>query len=743
MRMKKIFHFIFAFLTTTLCFGQSDKKTIELNLGFENDLVGGTMPYDWLQWGTGYKFKVDTIVKKSGKRSILIEPKGEKSPNSFGCIAYSIPARYQAKEIELKAHLKFKDVSDGAVGLLLRIDGNSGIILSFENMLGKNIQGTRDWSVFSVKSPFPEGAKTIYIGGLLTGKGQLWVDDFEVFIDGKFIQEVPLVDAEVLKADQDVEFDSDSKIQSIDLSPLKVADLDIMGKVWGFLKYYHPAVAAGKYNWDGELFRILPKVLNAKNPDERNIILNSWVSSFGKVERGEEERAVNIKLLPDLSWINQGTLGVELVQSLNEIKLAKRPSEHYYIGLAPNVGNPVFKNEKPYGTMNFSDTGFRLLSLYRYWNIIQYYFPYKNLIEEDWNNVLRDYIPRFVGASDELEYKLAALSLIARIHDTHANIWGMDNALNNYKGKRYSALNVAFIENSAVVTDYFDPILGKKSGLEIGDVIESIDGKQVSEIVKERLALTPASNYPTQLRDIASSLLRTNKSELEIKYKTGGKSLLSKVETFTPEQINLYAKYQRKDTCFKVINKDIAYLYPGSVKNEYLPRLMEEVEKSKGLIIDFRCYPSDFIVFTLSEYLFADTTSFVKFSNGSISTPGLFTIGKELKVGKANPAHYKGKVVIIINETTQSSAEYHTMAFRKVPKAVVIGSTTAAADGNVSRFSLPGSISTMISGIGVYYPDGSETQRVGIVPDIEVKPTIKGIREGRDELLEKAIQLIR
>jgi len=44
--------------------------------------------------------------------------------------------------------------------------------------------------------------------------------------------------------------------------------------------------------------------------------------------------------------------------------------------------------------------------------------------------------------------------------------------------------------------------------------------------------------------------------------------------------------------------------------------------------------------------------------------------------------------------------------------------------------------------MGVYYPDGQQTQRIGIVPDIVVKPTIKGIQEGRDELLEKAIEII-
>ena len=99
-------------------------------------------------------------------------------------------------------------------------------------------------------------------------------------------------------------------------------------------------------------------------------------------------------------------------------------------------------------------------------------------------------------------------------------------------------------------------------------------------------------------------------------------------------------------------------------------------------------------------------------------------------------------MVILINEISQSQAEYTTMALRQAPRATVLGSTTAGADGNVSGLYLPGNIYTMISGIGVYYPDGTETQRVGIVPDIELKPTIRGIREGRDEILEKAIELI-
>ena len=83
------------------------------------------------------------------------------------------------------------------------------------------------------------------------------------------------------------------------------------------------------------------------------------------------------------------------------------------------------------------------------------------------------------------------------------------------------------------------------------------------------------------------------------------------------------------------------------------------------------------------------------------------------------------------------------MGFRFAKDAMVIGSQSAGADGNViPMFSLPGEILTTFTGLGVYYSDGGETQRIGIVPNLEIKPTIKGIREGRDEVLEKALELI-
>jgi peptidase S41-like protein len=546
---------------------------------------------------------------------------------------------------------------------------------------------------------------------------------------------------------------SNSNIPEINLSPRKIDDLVILGKVWGFLKYYHPAVASGKYNWDNELLKILPQIIEAKDQSRRNKTLSSWIEKLGNFESGKTEQidSSKVKLYPDLAWINDiPKLGKDLSEQLNRIKNAKRENKSYYVALTKRVRNPVFKNEDSLGNISYPDAKIQLLSLYRYWNNIQYFYPYKYLAEKNWNNILPEYVPKFVKAPDELQYKLAVLSLIAEVHDTHADIWSKDTALMNYKGNNFIPVIVTFIENKAVVTDYSDKDPEEKPGLKKGDVIISINSKTIDEIIKEKLPLTPASNYPAQLRNIARDLLRTNDTLLKITYQRKDSIYSAAVacsQTYY-SRVKSLKMSEHKDTCFKYLfpgtnqSSQIAYIYPGSIRKKYIPEVMPGFLKAKGMVVDLRCYPSEFIVFDLGKYLMPDATNFVKFICGDLRTPGLFTYAEILKVGEKNDQYYKGKIIIIVNEQTQSQAEYTAMAFRVAPNATVIGSTTAGADGNFSGFYLPGSIGTGISGIGVYYPDGRETQRVGIVPDIEVKPTIKGIREGRDELLEKAVELI-
>ncbi len=189
---------------------------------------------------------------------------------------------------------------------------------------------------------------------------------------------------------------------------------------------------------------------------------------------------------------------------------------------------------------------------------------------------------------------------------------------------------------------------------------------------------------------------------------------------------------------FRLLTNDVAYLKLSSASSTNSAEYVERAIGTRVLVIDIRNYPKDFMVFALGGHLVERPTPFARFTHGDAANPGAFVWTSPISVHPVHP-HYKGRVVILVDESSQSQAEYTAMAFRSAPNALVVGSTTAGADGNVSPISLPGGLRTLISGIGVFYPDRRPTQQVGIVPDIVVRPTIQGIRQGRDEVLETAV----
>jgi len=105
----------------------------------------------------------------------------------------------------------------------------------------------------------------------------------------------------------------------------------------------------------------------------------------------------------------------DLKTKIPEIYSNRHQGESYYIAMTPGVGNPQFIHENAYANMSYPDAGFRLLALYRYWNMIHYFFPNKYLTDKDWNNVLREYIPVFISAANRLEYELATLQIIGEV----------------------------------------------------------------------------------------------------------------------------------------------------------------------------------------------------------------------------------------------------------------------------------------------------------------------------------------
>jgi C-terminal processing protease CtpA/Prc len=334
------------------------------------------------------------------------------------------------------------------------------------------------------------------------------------------------------------------------------------------------------------------------------------------------------------------------------------------------------------------------------------------------------------------------LALIKNMDDPNANIMAPNPIVTSFKGNNRAPLDVSFIEDKAVVTGLPAKPGTEKIKLREGDIILKINGKNIEDVVKEKSVYTAAANPSGLLRNIAIDLLRTNDSIIDLTYQREGIVDSAVVKCYQRDALFKLKNEQGKDSSFKYYPQGILYINANNFKSSTIEKIMPVIFKAKGLIIDLRNSPSEFFVNSLGDYLLPTPKPFAVYSKNNFYTPGLFTFADKKMIGSENHVYYRGRVVILVNEFTQSSAEYHAMAFRMAPKSMIIGSTTAGSIGPLVEVRLPGGIHTMVAGVGIYYPDGKEAQRLGIIPDALVVPTIKGVSAHRDEQLERALEIL-
>jgi C-terminal processing protease CtpA/Prc len=688
---------------------------------------------------------VDNQVVHSGRWSARFD-RNSASEGGFSVLTKSIPVDFAGGEVELRGYFRIKGVA-GYAGLWMREDGE-GQMLALENMASQHVDGTRDWTEYTIKLPIDTNAHQLFFGVLLAGTGTLWVDDLRLLVDGKPIAEAKPIERALTILDTDHQFDKGSQTTLSSLTPNQIDNLFTLGRVWGFLKYHHPVVTAGQRHWDYDLFRILPAILVASDRSHANGILVHWIDSLGEIPACGAEKcapapSADAYLKPDLDWIrDSATLSSELSLRLQRIYQNRPRVPQFYVAipLPPRPGNPSFNHELPYSAVTFPDSGFQLLALFRWWNIMQYWAPYRVDSGQNWAAVLAEFIPKLALAKDRTAYQLTMFELIAKANDTHANLWSSLD-VRPPVGKCALPVDLRFIDGQSIVTGFAGKETAANSTLRIGDILESFDGTPVSKLTEQWTPFYADSNVAARRRDMARYLTRGECKPVAIQAKRDGKVVELRAKRQPEQESGNPRWHDLPGDTFRLLSSDVAYLKLSSIKAADVPGYIDRAANTKGLVIDIRNYPSEFMPFALGSHLVKDHTSFATFTVGDVANPGAFSFRETEAIDPA-PGHYNGKVVILVDETSISQAEYTAMALRAAPNAIVVGSTTAGADGNVSAIPLPGGLNTMISGIGVFYPDRRPTQRIGIIPDIEAKPSVAGIQAGRDEALETAIRQI-
>lgn len=418
-----------------------------------------------------------------------------------------------------------------------------------------------------------------------------------------------------------------------------------------------------------------------------------------------------------------------------DVAVGKRVVSRTKMGVLPP--NPPLIRENSYPEMTYPAEEYRLLSLFRFWNVIHYFFPYKDLMDRPWEDVLETFIPRFQRAKDALDYTLLVMELVTNIDDTHG--FSFSPVFMNYLGTHRPPIEVKWIEDQSVVTQVSQNADRSVPAIRVGDVVLAVDGEDIA-VRRNRLSRYFAASTPQALQwRVHQNILNgAENSAARIKYRNEKGETSEIVLTRTVR----FLQSQRKTPVYAVLPDGFGYMDLVRLQVPDVDKAFETVKNTAALIMDMRGYPQG-TAWTIGPRLADKKTVVARFGTSALHaiTPDWpFRCTFEATTEPNEKWRYPGKIVVLINEEAISQAEHTCLFLEATAKARFIGSPTNGANGDVTRTVLPGGIMVNFTGLEVRHADGRQLQRVGIQPDVLVRPTIAGIRQGHDEVLERAIQ---
>ena len=429
-------------------------------------------------------------------------------------------------------------------------------------------------------------------------------------------------------------------------------------------------------------------------------------------------------------------LAVHLIggQEFDEFRLPKKQ----------NNSSPQEQEEAERSNTSFPDLEERLLAAAKIWTVIHYFFAYQDLMENDWDEILRAFIPRFANASNSLEYALVVAEMYTNIEDGHGFI--RSKVLDDFFGQAPPPVQVRFIEDEPVVVGIVPDSICKVRGLDIGDVILEVDGEKVNDRFDLYAKYISTSNQAWLKNMVAGRLLNgedATEAILKIRNADGTAQVVSLARKRSYSQhLSELGRGRNDQPITRLVTEDIGYVDLDRLTVDMVDQMFSDFRKTKGIIFDMRGYPNG-TAWSIAPYLAdeedVDAARFRRYSPMGIDlgTSKHMTFFNQQLPPRKTPT-YSGKTIMLIDERTISQAEHTGLFLKAANGTVFIGSQTAGANGDVTNFKIPGDILLMFSGHDVRYADGSQLQKVGLIPDVLVKPTIEGIRNGEDEVLDRA-----
>jgi hypothetical protein len=376
-----------------------------------------------------------------------------------------------------------------------------------------------------------------------------------------------------------------------------------------------------------------------------------------------------------------------------------------------------------------TDVDRQLADIVVVWNVLKHFYPYWAETSIDWDERLIPNLRTARSAASREEHQTAVRHLIADAQDGHGSV--NETAIVREWGQLPVILQ--FVEGSLVIVSSSLP-----SEAPVGATVVSIDGEPAVERFRKEMALASGSRQWKRVIALRSIVYGSKRSGTIIGIDDG-----SDVRDVTME----YAEappVTRPDSMVEM-EPGLWYVDLTRAKMDEIEPKLDVLASAVGVVFDVRGYPTDAGMAILPHLVdVAESDRWMHVAK--IVGPYYEIAGWENYGWNLQPSepHISGTVVFLTDSRAISYAEsvMGYVADRKL--GTIVGGPTAGTNGNVAGFVTPGGFDVRFTGMRVTHHDGSSPfHLVGVQPDVPVEPTISGIREGRDEVLERGLAIAR
>lgn len=718
-----------------------------VNLDFESGSEG-EVPPGWFSPTTqfGYTAALTTDRPQQGKQSVKLT--GAPAPDArmaFGNVMQHVDAAaYRGKRVRLRGAVRVEGVGASA-GLWLRVDRAQKQMGFFDNMQDRPIRSSA-WAYYEIAGDVAADAESLNLGLILQGTGTAWLDDVTIDV-------VPNVPARSAPPRA--------------LTPRGLENLVAFTRLFGIVRHFHPSDEAAAADWDAiavdgpgvvehakdanELAARLGDVFLPIAPSIRIVPTSAKPKGLPKPDGAQEvvawqHHGFGHKQSP------QGPYASERIRRKLDEPDARFPDplQPFLLdlgaGVSASVPLSVFadgtatlprptRDPPPHPNPSYTgnDRATRIGAVVLVWNVVQHFYPYFDVVKVDWAAELTKALCDAATDRDEAAFLRTLRRMIAALDDGHGSVTLMAQPQNATLPLRWRAIG------DALVVTAVDPAA---SEVRVGDEVVAIDGRAVPDALREVEAMVSASTPQwrrwTAQNQLASGAAGTNVA-LTIRNADGSTRTATLARAVRPAPLA-----DPRPEKIAELKPGLWYVDLSRISDADFTASLEKLAAAKGIVFDLRGYPRGIGTKPLQHMIDSVAESArwnvpilhrPNFEGVSWSTRGRWSLDPQ------QPRLTK-HLAFLTDGRAISYAESWMGIIEAYKLAEIVGETTAGTNGNVNIHQLPGGYRVIFTGMKVLKHDGSRHHGVGIAPTVPVSPTLAGIRAGRDEQLEKAIEVL-